>query len=311
MSSSPWRPIGIVLITAILFGASFPISKTILSQVPPLELAGIFYLFSGAGTALLRQLFRSSRADASLRRGDGRWVVGSILVGGVTGPILLMLGLAQTPAHISSLLASSETLFTVILAVAFFGDHLLRREIAGAALIIAGTTLVALGGSESGGAFRWQGPLLLLGAGLAWGFDNNFTSKLSGRDPLLIAAIKGFASGAINLGIAALAGSWVSFTAKTLAVTALVGVFCYGVSFALFVVGLRHLGAARTSAIYATGPAFGVLISWLALGEVPRPIALAGGSLMLIAVLLFVRRKNDRPDYRSTDPGKPGPPAAT
>jgi drug/metabolite transporter (DMT)-like permease len=310
VTRSAWRPIGLVLISAALFGASFPASKTVLSRIPPLELAGFFYLFSGAGTALLRLLLRSSGPDTRFRRGDERWLVGSVFVGGVAGPILLMFGLERTPAHIGSLLAGSETLFTVILAVAFFGDVLLKRELAGAALILAGSAMVALAGSESGGSLRWQGPLLLLGAGLAWGLDNNFTARLSGRDPLLIAVIKGFGAGTINLGLACASGSLVLFDAKTLGVTAFVGVFCYGVAFALFVVALRHLGASRTSAIYGTGPAFGVLFSWLALGEIPRWMAIAGGCLMLISVPLFVRKEGETA-YLSTGPEKPGPPAAT
>ena len=47
------------------------------------------------------------------------------------------------------------------------------------------------------------------------------------------------------------------------------------------------LGLLAAAALFA--PGFGVLISWLAFGEVPRPIALAGGALMIPALLLFVR----------------------
>lgn len=289
MPSATWRSIGLVLIPAILFGASFPISKTIVAQIPPLELAGLFYVFSGMGTALARMLLGPAGPEGRLRRGDGPWLLGSIFLGGVAGPVLLMYGLERTPAHISSLLASSETLFTVILAVAFFGDFLLKREILATLLMVAGATLVSMGGSDAGGRFDWQGPLCLLGAGLAWGFDNNFTMKLSGRDPLLLAAIKGFGAGPINLAIATLTGQLKLFPMKALIATALVGVFCYGMSFALFIVGLRRLGAARTAAIYATGPGFGVLISWLAFNEVPQPLVLAGGALMLPALLLFAR----------------------
>jgi drug/metabolite transporter (DMT)-like permease len=310
VTRSTWRPIGLVLISAALFGASFPASKTILSKIPPLELAGVFYLFSGAGTSLLRLLLGSRGPETRFRRGDGRWLAGSILVGGVAGPILLMFGLERTPAHIGSLLAGTETLFTVILAVAFFGEVLLKREMTGAALILTGSAMVALAGSESGGTLAWQGPLLLLGAGLSWGLDNNFTSRLSERDPLRIAAIKGFAAGAINLGLASGIGSLAPFDARTLGTAAFVGVVCYGAAFALFVVALRDLGASRTSAIYGTGPAFGVLFSWLALGEIPRGMAVAGGCLMLISVPLFVRAQDD-PGSGSTGPEKPGPTAPT
>src|SRR6185295_17373871 len=102
---------------------------------------------------------------------------------GVAGPILLLLGLSRTTAHVAALLTNTETLFTMALAVLFFGDFLLRREVLGAIAIVIGSGAVAWAGSAGGGILSWQGPLLLLGAGLAWGLDNNFSQRISAKDP--------------------------------------------------------------------------------------------------------------------------------
>ena len=46
-----------------------------------------------------------------------------------------------------------------------------------------------------------------------------------------------------------------------------VGFLGYGVSLALFVVALRHLGTARTAAYFSTAPFLGAIAAVVALGE--------------------------------------------
>src|SRR5712691_1864166 len=96
------------LAAALLFGASTPVSKVLLDQVDPILLAGLLYLGSGSGLALwwwLRWWFRGGHSqEARLTRADFPWLAGAIFAGGVVGPLLLMAGLAVTPASSASLL---------------------------------------------------------------------------------------------------------------------------------------------------------------------------------------------------------------
>jgi hypothetical protein len=45
------------------------------------------------------------------------------------------------------------------------------------------------------------------GACLCWAIDNNVTRKVSGGDPLQIAAIKGLVAGSINIAVAVVVGA--------------------------------------------------------------------------------------------------------
>jgi drug/metabolite transporter (DMT)-like permease len=252
-------------------------------------LAGLLYLSSGLGVGALRWVLGSARGESSLKRSDLGWLSGVILVGGVAGPILLLLGLSRTSAHVSALLANTETLFTMALAVLFFGDFLVRREVLGAAAIFAGATLVAWAGASQGGAPSWQGPLLLLGAGLAWGLDNNFSQKISAKDPLQIATVKGIAAGIVNLGLAAATEGLPRLSAATLGAACAVGFVCYGLSVVLFMTGLRHVGAARTSALFATAPGFAIALSWAILREVPGLWTAMGAMLMIPGAWFLIR----------------------
>jgi hypothetical protein len=66
----------------------------------------------------------------------------------------------------------------------------------------------------------------------------------------------------------------------------LIGFLGYGVSLVLFVLGLRHLGAARTGAYFSTAPFIGAV---LALGMFSEPITMSLiGAACLMAVGLYL-----------------------
>jgi len=101
---------------------------------------------------------------------------------------------------------------------------------------------------------------------VSWGFENNCTRMLSVKNPLQIVVIKGFGSGLGAL-IIALAYKQYSSNMKYIIFTLLLGFVAYGLSIYLYIRAQRELGAARTSAYYATAPFIGVLISWIIFHE--------------------------------------------
>lgn len=273
-----------VLAAAALFGAGVPVSKRLLGDLSPVLLAGLCYASSGLGLLLVRAL---RRREPPVRRADLGWLLASTLCGGVAGPILLFFGLERISAHGASLLANLETLFTAALAVLFFGDFMRRRDVAAMLLIVGGA--VAVGWTQNAGRTSLEGVALVVGSALAWALDNNFTQKISGRDPVHIAALKSLIAGAALLATAAALRMRWTFDPAILGSAAAVGFFSYGVSLCLFVVGLRHLGAARTSTLFATAPAFATALAWSWLGEVPHAAALAGGAAMILGTMFIVK----------------------
>ena len=277
-----WPGAPLALLSAALFGASTPFAKLLLGGgLSPWLLAGLLYLGSGAGLGLVR-IWQRARSDAPaetpLRRGDLPWLALVVLSGGAIGPILLMAGLTTTPAATASLLLNLEALATMALAWLMFRENVDRRLLAGAAVILTGAAILAWQGGPQG--LGWGG-LAIAGACLAWGIDNNLTRKLSAADPVEIAMLKGLAAGGVNLVLALLAGASLPAPAA-IAAAALIGFFGYGVSLVLFVLGLRHLGAARTGAYFSTAPFIGALLAVLLLGE-PLTLQLAAAGLLMAA----------------------------
>src|SRR5437763_12505771 len=79
----------LALSSAFLFGASTRIAKLLLGITDPLLLAGLLYLGSGAGLALVATGGRSlglGRSEAPLRARDLPWLGAIVVFGGIVGP---------------------------------------------------------------------------------------------------------------------------------------------------------------------------------------------------------------------------------
>lgn len=273
------------LVSAALFGASTPLSKALLGNVSPWLLAGLLYLGSGLGLAVarsVRRLHNGVPAEASLTRADLPLLAGVVLAGGVVGPVLLMFGLTTTPASSTALLLNLEGVFTLGIAWVVFRENVDVRIGLGAVAILAGALLLSWQGSASG--LSW-GALAVAGACLTWGIDNNLTRKLSSTDPIQIAMVKGSVAGIVNVVLAFGLGAVLPPAGAILA-AALVGFLGYGVSLVLFVLALRHLGAARTGAYFSLAPFVGALVAIIGFGEpVTVPFATAA---VLMGVGLYL-----------------------
>jgi len=189
--------------SAVLFAFSTPLAKPLLLQgANPQLLAGLFYLGSGAGLAIL-QLSRHFRGrvayEAPLRKSELPRFAAAALLGGVIAPVLLLLGLARTQASTASLLMNLEGIATMTIAWVVFRESTDRRLIVAAIAIVAGAAVLSWSG---GGAATASGSLAIAGACVAWGIDNNLTRTLSGADPMQIAMLKGLAAGSTNLALA-------------------------------------------------------------------------------------------------------------
>ena len=283
------RGVVYALVAAMLFGVSATLSKLALRDTSPELLAGLLYLGSGAGLTLLwigRRVAAS--AGVSLERRDLPWFAASILAGGVAAPMLLMLGLARTTASTGSLLLNLEGAFTAGLAWFVFGESFDRRIALGMLVIIAGGVVLSWGGSADLGGLA--GPLLVAGATLAWGIDNNLTQRFADRDPVQIGMIKGLVAGGVNTAIAlSLDATWPA--PPSIAFGLVQGLVCYGASLVLFVLALRHSGTARTGASFSTAPFIGTAVSIVVFRETPSAAFLAAAVLMLVGVWLLLTRR--------------------
>jgi drug/metabolite transporter (DMT)-like permease len=293
------RPLLLALLSALLFGASTPASKVLLDAVPPLQLAGLLYLGAAFGVAPAAWRDRRDRRDrsdggargAARRRLDAanrRRLLGSVVFGGMVGPVLLLLALQRAASGSVALLLNLEMVATAVLGVALFKEHLGGAGWAGiAAGVLAGVVLSAQGGLPGVLA-----GLLVAGACVAWGLDNHCTALIDGIAPSEATVVKGLAAGATNLALG-LALEPVATAPGAWAAAAGVGVLSYGVSIVLYVIAAQHLGATRAQVAFASAPFLGAGLSWLALGEALGWEHAASAALLAAGVALLVLDRHE------------------
>lgn len=281
------RPVLYALLAALLFGLNAPAAKLLVARVDPLFMAALLYLGAGAGMLALGALRRGKASvsrESRLSRDELPYIVLMVLLD-IAAPILLMLGLSRASAATASLLGNFEIAATAFFALVLFREAVGRRMWIAIALISAASVLLSLNDLST---FTFStGALLVLGASLCWGLENNTTRKLSIKDPLQVVVIKGFGSG---LGALIVAGIWGSFNAPLLAILAALalGFVAYGLSIFFYVKAQRHLGAARTSAYYAAAPFIGMALSWLILRESLSLLFFGALFIMLLGAALAV-----------------------
>ncbi len=282
--------VGSALLAAVLFGVSTPFAKLLLGDVHPVLLAALFYLGSGIGLTILHAFRRRNlHGEAPISRRELPWLAGALVFGGILGPALLMVGLSTTPASAASLLLNLESAFTALLAWFIFRENFDRRIALGMASILAGGILLSFQGEF--GRTPSAGALAVVCACLCWGIDNNLTQKISGHDPVQIAAMKGTVAGIVNVIMAVILGAALP-AAAGIASALFVGFLGYGVSLVMFVLALRRIGTARTSAYFSLAPFIGAITSVLVLSESADTVVLGGGVLMGIGVWLHLTERH-------------------
>ena len=108
-----------------------------------------------------------------------------------------------------------------------FHESFDKRIALGMGFLLAGVAMLSWSGTPT--IDNLLGPLLIVGACLAWGLDNNLTRRVSLADPLQIVEIKGLIAGPISL----LLGLWAGGSLPSISGVALsagVGFVGYGVS---------------------------------------------------------------------------------
>lgn len=289
MNKKPVLPIIQALLAALLFGASAPLAKMLLGEVQPVPMAAILYLGSGAGLLIFRLVERIGSKGRSrepgIEKADFGWLAGAVLAGGVAAPILLMISLKTTAAATAALLLNFESVATTLIAFFAFKESVSRRAWLAVGSVTAASILLSINFDAAWGISL--GALGVLGACVLWGIDNNFTRNISTKDPLVIVTVKGLVSGSFSLILALILGN--SFPSGGAILRALVlGSLSYGASIVLFIHAMRGMGAARTSALFSTAPAAGVVLSLLLFREAPGWLFAAALALMALGAILLL-----------------------
>ena len=275
------KPISFAILAALLYGVSAPVSKVLLLKLNPTLMAALLYLGAGIGMLLInlgQVMFKQEMKEAKMTRRERPFIIGMIILD-IIAPILLMMGLTLTTSSNASLLNNFEIVATTLIASLFFKEAIGKRMWIAIFLITLSSILLSMSDVSS---LKFSiGSLFVVLACVSWGFENNCTRMLSLKDPLQIVVVKGFGSGMGSLIIYFVVRQY-QFDFLYMLLALMLGFVAYGMSIYLYIRAQRDLGAARTSAFYATAPFIGVAVSWIFLKESITMTFLVALGIMLV-----------------------------
>ena len=288
------------VVSALLFGISSTLNKIALEDVHPTIIAGMIYFIGGVFlfgihfspfSKKILALFESPEIEPKITTKDLRILIFVILCGSVIAPFLLLNGLNQTTAINTSLLLNAESLFTALIAFVFLSERGTGKEYLGIVLLLIGVVFVTTNGEFQKLTLTENiaGNLLIVGACLFWGIDNNLSRFLSKkRDIILITGLKCFIGGLALLTIAFVIGVPFSIPLISIPYLLSVGAFSIAFSILLFLFALRKIGSMRTAVIYSMSSLFGAVLAFVILREALSFIQLVAGAIMLLGVYVLV-----------------------
>ncbi|MFF7764613.1 DMT family transporter [Streptomyces griseorubiginosus] len=208
--------------------------------------------------------------------------------------VVLNWGEQQVDAGTAALVVNIGPLLIALLGARLLGDAMPPRLLAGMAVSFAGAVTVGLSMTDEGGS-SVLGVVLCLLAAIAYA-SGVVAQKpaLGSASPLQVTTFGCLVGAVVCLPFA---GQLVSEAAHAPASATLnmvyLGVFPTALAFTTWAYALARTTASRMGATTYAVPALVVLMSWLALGEVPGLLTLAGGALCLAGVAVSRSRNRN------------------
>jgi drug/metabolite transporter (DMT)-like permease len=267
-----------VALAALLFGSTVVLGKLLANRsFPVTSMLAIRFAVAAlllAGTlAVLRQPLRADK-------GEGRRLLALGAVGYAAESVLFFLALGRGTASAVTLLFFTYpvwvALFSAVLGLGLPGwltSASLAAALVGAALVV---------GSSGGLAVSLAGAIFALASALTFSLYLIGAEVVLQRTSSLAASMWVSASASVALATVAVAGGTgrLPSGSEEWWTVAGMGVFTAGAFSSLFV-GLRRLGAVRTSIIAALEPVAAAALAFAFLGEPLRAGTVAGGLLIL------------------------------
>ncbi|MFD3584514.1 DMT family transporter [Streptomyces sp. NPDC058683] len=269
------------VVTVVLWASAFVAIRSAGDSYSPGALA-LGRLFSGSlALGLLCLVRREGLPPRSAWRGIG--ISGVLWFGFYM--VALNWGEQQVDAGTAALVVNVGPLLIALLGARLLGDPMPPRLLAGMAVSFAGAVTVGLSMAGGGGS-SVLGVVLCLLAAVA------YAAGVVSQKPALAraSALQVTTYGCLVGTVACLpfAGQLVHQVADAPLSATLdmvyLGIFPTALAFTTWAYALARTTASRMGATTYAVPALVVLMSWLALGEVPGPVTLVGGLLCLAGV---------------------------
>jgi len=276
-------------ITSVGWGFNWPVTKYLLSELPPLTLRGTTGVIGAALLAGLAILRRQSLLVP--RQMWPRLVLAGIL--NVTAWMVLMgLALLWLPASEAALIAYTMPVWASMLAWPVLGERPTALRTLALVMAFAGLGSIMGGSGLSASAAKWPGIVMALAGAIGFAVGTVLAKKAPIKLPPIPAAAWQIGLGCLPVAIAGLSiettkVSAITGTGWALLVYSVIGQFC--IAYVAWFAALARLPASVAAIGTMAVPVIGVVASALALHEPLGAGQIAALAFTLAAVVLATR----------------------
>ncbi|PYE49534.1 EamA family transporter [Paenibacillus barcinonensis] len=280
-SLNPVKYILLIIITTLIMGTSFPVGKIGMGYAPPFLLMGLRYILAGSVMALVLR-------KRPLPRRWQEWVkiilIGLFQSAGVMGCVYYSMNWISSSE--SAIITFTNPLLVIVFSAMLYGITYRFSQWIGVIVGFAGI-LFTFGWHISLTPGTWIG---LCGA-ISFAISTLLIKRWGKHfDTFVLTSYQMLAGGLLLL----LLSLWVEephFTVTTVSVLSLfyLTLICSIVQFSLWFYLLQNSDPAQTSSFLFLAPFFGVLSSWVMLGEQIQWFVGAGGMLIGLGIYLVNR----------------------
>ena len=236
------------VLSAALFGSISTIAKPTLSPtISPVFLSSLVYLVAAVvmTPVVLENNIHHINAHSFIERKYFLYILVIALLGAVIAPILYFIGLEQTTASHASVLSTAEILFTVLIALLLFDEHIRPIGYVGVILVLVAVFMITIDSNSQIGnnIFRINyGDVLIIAATF-------FCHKL---DIAKIVQLKSLIGGLLLMAIVVASSIKININLTYIPNIIFLGAVGFAASIFFFFLGLKRIGTIKTILIFST-----------------------------------------------------------
>ena len=278
-----------LLLVAMFWGTNFVALKRLLETLTVPDTLVLRSILATLCNVVMLVILR--RSNVPIRRADMPRIVLVAILGGVLTPIPNILAQRYITAGVSSLLTTTNPLWTALFAWLVLGLGLSRRKLLGMSIACIGFLIILLlgGPSVSFSARNTVGVLIFVLSPLSWGLYSVLAKPLlvrySSMQLVAVTTIVGtiFLLPLLFLGTP---GRLVRLSGTGWLLLLWTGVITLWLAYLFWFRGLRALQPSQVAVYIYLVPCFGLIAARLFLNEPITPFVLIGGATILAGVIL-------------------------
>jgi drug/metabolite transporter (DMT)-like permease len=286
-----WAALGVVY---VVWGSTYLAIRFSVETMPPLLSAGARFLASGFLLCLAVLLFAGPRAFRMTWPQFGTAALVGVLLP-AWGNGLVVVAEQHVASGLAALLIACIPLYVIVLR-RIIGQRPPPVTLVGVLVGVIGLAILLLGGPIAGAhGSAWWGPWLVLVAALGWACGTVAGSRLPvPPNPVTFSAVGMLVGGVVLVSGGFVAGERVDPAAvSTASWVGWVYLVLFGaLAFSAYVYALGRLPVSTVATYAYVNPVIAVLLGFLLADEHFGPVQLAGGLVVVCAVVLVVRAES-------------------